>query len=81
MSGSLTEVLQPTCAPRILVLHKKNKNETKVEVGEGSTLSTSIIGKWHGRAIDRKTGKKLKSCLNKTLLVPRLMNNLFSLTQ
>ena len=54
-------------------------NKTKVEVGEGSEAPK--IGKWHGVAINRKTGKKLKVCLNKTLLVPGIMHNLFSLTQ
>ena len=57
------------------------KNNTKVEVGEGSTTRAPKIGKWHGAALDARTGKTLKVCLNKTLLVLGLMNNLFSLTQ
>ena len=56
-------------------------NKSNVEVGKGSLAAAPKIGKWHGTVLDAKTKKVLNVCLNKTLLVPGLMNNLFSLTQ
>ena len=56
-------------------------NRSGVQVGEGTTCVAPKIGNWHGTAKCGKTNKVLKIKLGKTLLVPDLHYNLFSLLQ
>ena len=50
-------------------------------MGKGSTTRAPKVGRWHGTNHDSNSGKQLNFYRNKSLLVPGLMYNLFSLTQ
>lgn len=55
------------------------KNQSEVEVGESSVYSSHKIRIWNGATIDGNNNKILRICLKKTLHIPGLTNNLFSI--
>ena len=60
---------------------KCQQNKSGVQVGEGTTCAAPKIGDWHRTTKCGKTNRTLKVRLGKTLLVPDLHHNLFSLVQ